>query len=78
MEVGQIPEVLAASSSLRVIEIDPQTDLRWEAWLASVPACPSPVYHPEWLKVREEAYGLKPKNRYWTDLKFGADRSPCQ
>lgn len=60
MEVGQVPEVLAASSSLRVIEIDPQTDLRWEAWLASVPACPSPVYHPEWLKVREEAYGYKP------------------
>ncbi|HEX3641588.1 MAG TPA: hypothetical protein VHV10_09880, partial [Ktedonobacteraceae bacterium] len=60
MEVGQIPEVPAASSSVRVIEIDPQTDPRWEVWLANVPDCQSPVYHPGWLKVREDAYGYKP------------------
>jgi GNAT acetyltransferase-like protein len=60
MEVEQIPTVLAASPSLRVIEIDPQTDLRWEAWLANASACPSPIYHPGWIKVREKAYGYKP------------------
>lgn len=60
MEAKQIPDVLAVSSSLRVIEIDPQTDLRWETLVASVPASSSPVYHPAWLKVLEEAYGYKP------------------
>src|SRR5947209_2078950 len=60
MKVEQIPDVLGASSSLRVIEVDPQTDLRWEAFVTSAPACPSPVYNPEWLKVLEEVYDSKP------------------
>ena len=59
VETKQISDVLAASSSLRVIEVDPQTDSRWEAFVASVPAIPSPVYHPAWLKA-EDVYGFKP------------------
>lgn len=59
MEAKQISDVLAARSSLRVIEIDPQTDLRWEAFMTSIPA--SLIYHhPSWLKVLEEVYGYKP------------------
>lgn len=60
MEAKPISDVLAASSSLHVIEIDPQTDLRWKAFVTSVPASPSSVYHPDWLKVLEEVFGLKP------------------
>jgi len=60
MKAKQIPDILAASSSLRVIEIDPWTDHRWEALAISVPASPTPVYHPAWLKVLEEIYGYKP------------------
>ena len=58
MKAKQIPDVLAASSSLRVIEIDPQTDPRWEALMNSIPA--RPIYHPAWLKVLEAVYGYKP------------------
>jgi hypothetical protein len=59
MEVKPSPDVLTTRSCLRVIEIDPQTDLRWEALVTSIPAIPSPVYHPVWLKVLEEVYGYK-------------------
>jgi serine/alanine adding enzyme len=67
MEAKQIPDVPVASSSLRVIEIDPQTDLRWETLVTSVPASPSPVYHPAWLKVLEETYGCKPAHLAYED-----------
>ena len=60
MEATSIPVVLAKSSFLRVIEIDPQADPRWETLATSVPASPTPVYHPAWLKVQEEIYGYKP------------------
>jgi len=60
MEVKRIPDMPAASSSLRVIEIDPQTDHRWEALATSISASPTPVYHPDWLKVLEEIYSYKP------------------
>jgi hypothetical protein len=49
----------AGSSSLRVIELDPQTDLRWETLMKTLPT--SVIYqHPAWLGVLEEAYGYKP------------------
>lgn len=58
MKAKQIPEFLATSSSLRVIEVDPRTDQRWEAFLESIPACLI-YYHPIWLQMMEEAYGYK-------------------
>lgn len=61
MQAKDISNVLAASSSLRVIDIDPQTDPRWEAFLASVPDSLI-YYHPAWLKVVEEAYSCKPRH----------------
>jgi Acetyltransferase (GNAT) domain len=59
MRAKQSPDILAASSSLHVIEVDPQTDPRWEALLTSIPAS-SIYYHPAGLQVMEEAYGYKP------------------
>src|SRR5713226_6039810 len=48
-------------STLRVVEIDPQTDLRWEALVTTLPN--GLIYHhPAWLQVLEEAYGYKPVN----------------
>jgi len=48
-------------SSLRIIEIDPQTDSRWEALLTKLPD--GLIYHhPAWLQVLEEAYGYRPVN----------------
>ncbi len=48
-------------STLRVIEIDPQNDLRWEALVNSLPN--GQIYHhPAWLKVLEEAFSYKPVN----------------
>src|SRR5947208_979754 len=58
METKQISDVPASSSSLHVIEIDPQIDPRWERFTASIQA--SLIYHPAWLKVLEEVYGYKP------------------
>lgn len=52
-------DVVASQTSLRVIEIDPQSDSRWETLMKSQPA--SVVYqHPAWLRVLEEVYGYKP------------------
>jgi hypothetical protein len=55
------PDLAEADSSLRVIEIDPQTDARWEALLAELPE--SHIYHHSgWLQVLQEAYGYRPVN----------------
>lgn len=48
----------AEHATLRVIEIDPRTDLRWEALMTSLPT--SPIYHRVWHEVMEEAYGERP------------------
>ena len=46
-------------STLRVIEIDSQTDPRWEAFVSTSPR--GLIYHhPAWLQVLQEAYGYKP------------------
>ena len=59
METDQTLDREAGCSSLRVIELDPQTDPRWEALVNSLPT--SVIYqHPAWLAVLEEAYGYKP------------------
>lgn len=60
MKAKQIHDTLATNSSLRVIDIDPQSDLRWKDLATKIPACPSLIYHPAWLKVLEEAYSYKP------------------
>lgn len=58
MKAEQIPGTQTVSSPLNVIEVDPQTDLRWEALMANLPA--GLIYHPIWHKVMEEVYGYKP------------------
>jgi CelD/BcsL family acetyltransferase involved in cellulose biosynthesis len=46
-------------TSLRIIEMNPQTDPRWESLMKQLPG--SVIYqHPGWLGVMEEAYGYKP------------------
>lgn len=59
---GKLAPGLAESiSTLRVIEIDPHTDSRWEAFVTSHPN--GLIYHhPAWLQVLAEAYGYKPVN----------------
>ncbi len=48
-------------STLRAIELDSQTDPRWEALVSDLPN--GLIYHhPAWLQVLEEAYGYKPVN----------------
>jgi CelD/BcsL family acetyltransferase involved in cellulose biosynthesis len=50
---------VATGSSLHIIELDPQTDPRWETLMKHLPA--SVIYqHPAWLGVLEEAYGYTP------------------
>jgi hypothetical protein len=44
---------------LQVVEVNPQTDLRWEKFLAIHPN--SLIYHlPVWLRVLEKVYDFKP------------------
>jgi hypothetical protein len=43
----------------RVVEVDPQRDSRWEAFVAAHPD--GLIYHhPDWLRVIERAYGHQP------------------
>jgi len=56
VKADQRLDVGAGHSSLRVIEVDPQTDPRWETLMKSLPT--SVIYqHPAWLGVLEESYG---------------------
>jgi hypothetical protein len=43
---------------LRVSEIDPQTDARWETFLSGLPGI-CIFYTPPWLRVLEETYGYR-------------------
>ncbi len=59
MNADQRLDEVARDSSLRVIELDPQTDPRWETLMTHLPT--SVMYqHPAWLGVLEETYGYKP------------------
>jgi len=59
MQADQRLDEVAGHSSLRVIEVDPQTDPRWETLMTHLPT--SVIYqHPAWLGVVEELYGYKP------------------
>jgi len=50
---------VAGPPSLRIVELDPQTDPRWETLMTRLPT--SVMYqHPAWLGVLEETYGYKP------------------
>ena len=53
--------VAEAVSTLRVVEVDFQTDPRWEALVTTLPN--GLIYHhPAWLQVLEEAFDYKPAN----------------
>src|SRR5437016_14385506 len=59
MKADQSLDGVAGPLSLRVIELDPQTDPRWETLMTLLPA--SVIYqHPAWLGVLEETYRYKP------------------
>jgi hypothetical protein len=59
MKLDSPPSGGVASFPLRVIEIDPQLDPRWEDLLTNVPN--SQIHHhPAWLQVQKEAYHSKP------------------
>jgi CelD/BcsL family acetyltransferase involved in cellulose biosynthesis len=59
VKADQRHEGVATSSSLRIVELDPQTDPRWEALMNRLHE--SVIYqHPAWLGVLEEAYGYTP------------------
>jgi hypothetical protein len=66
MKVEQNADAQAVSSSQRVIEVNSQTDPRWEALVTDLPM--SLIYHhPAWLQVLEEAYGHKPVHLAYED-----------
>ncbi len=54
-----MPELDAALPSLRVVEIDPSRDLRWEAFLAGRPDA-TVYHHPLWLQLLHEAFNYRP------------------
>jgi CelD/BcsL family acetyltransferase involved in cellulose biosynthesis len=61
MEVDRGLDVVAGRLPLRVVELDPQTDPRWETLMNSLPT--SVIFqHPAWLGVLEETYGYKPNH----------------
>lgn len=47
-----------SSHTLRVIETNPQTDPRWESFVAGHPNG-SIYHHPLWLEALEREYGRK-------------------
>src|SRR6266699_1304874 len=59
VKTDQRNDEVVGNSSLRIIDIDPQTDPRWETLINHQPT--SVIYqHPAWLGVLEEAYGYTP------------------
>ena len=57
----QYHNIAEAISTLRVVEVNAQSDPRWEAFVTSHPN--GLIYHhPAWLQVLEEAFGYKPVN----------------
>jgi CelD/BcsL family acetyltransferase involved in cellulose biosynthesis len=55
--VGKLedPDAGVGRHALRVIEVEPETDPRWEAFLSSQPSA-SIYHHPGWLKVLQREY----------------------
>jgi len=67
MQSDQIDDVARTVLSLRVVEVDAQTDPRWEAFVTALPN--GLIYHhPAWLQVLEDAYGCKPVNLACEDV----------
>jgi CelD/BcsL family acetyltransferase involved in cellulose biosynthesis len=59
MKTNRRYDEVAGYSPLHIIELDPQTDPRWETFMNSLST--SVIYqHPGWLGAMEEAYGYKP------------------
>ena len=46
-------------NSRRIVDVDPQSDSRWQAFVASRPDA-LVFHHPAWLAALEEAYGYRP------------------
>ena len=53
------PIVRYSREQLRVIELDPQADPRWEAFV-SIHAEGLIYHHPAWLQALEHEYGHRP------------------
>ena len=52
---------VGSASKLKVVEVDPRTDPRWEAFVKN--RSDSLIYHhPVWLQVLEEAFHYQPVN----------------
>ena len=66
MQAEQISDVPETDTPLRVIDIDPQTDRRWESLVTKIPT--SLIHHPAWLAVLEEAYGYRPAHLACEDM----------
>jgi len=57
--IKEVTPMKEAMSSLRIVEIDPSTDLRWERFLTTQPN--ALIYqHPAWIQTIEESYGYTP------------------
>src|SRR5713226_4109871 len=52
------PGLAESISTLRVVEIDPHIDSRWEAFVTSQPNALI-YHHPVWLQVIAEVYSYK-------------------
>lgn len=63
-----MPELDAALSSLRVVEIDPSRDQRWEAFLAGRPDA-TVYHHPLWLQLLHEAFNYQPAHLMCEDTR---------
>jgi hypothetical protein len=61
MNTDQRHDLAKPVSTLRVVEVDPQSDPRWEALMTALPSALI-YHHPAWLQVIEEACGYKPVN----------------
>ena len=57
-------------ATLRVVEVDPQRDARWSAWLARQPAALI-YHHPVWLQVLADAFGYQPAHLACEDATTG-------
>ncbi|HEX5503695.1 MAG TPA: hypothetical protein VFW96_13815, partial [Thermomicrobiales bacterium] len=61
IEPAVSPPALATAAAPRVVEVDPQGDPRWAAFVAAHPAA-TVYHHPAWLRVLETAHGYRPRH----------------
>jgi len=66
--VASNPLVSVQPETLQVLEVDPQTDPRWEQFVASQEGALI-YHHPAWLLVLEQTFGHKPMSLACTDAR---------